>query len=249
MLKPRCFEPEELIHTGEPFEIKRFVLIQHIFYQGYDYSYLVNAEDMYPGRFAVVGALDVNDKNLVGKIKADSGTCVSGYRIPSAGKNENWLKGPEMERMWKAAADYGQAICLLRQTNVSLASIEDRLKKFPKTRVVIDHLGHVDYNNEKEVDAFLKLADYGNLFVKVSKFYGNGKMKVPYLDMLPWIKKVVSTFGSERLMWASDCPYQIMDGHSYKASVEILTKHADFLSEKDKQNLFRNTAERVYFRG
>ena len=75
--------------------------------------------------------------------------------------------------------------------------------------MVIDHYGHVDFNDKKEVEFLWRLSQLENVYLKISKYYGNGKKQVPYLDMLPFFKQVLERFGSERLMWGSDCPYQI----------------------------------------
>jgi predicted TIM-barrel fold metal-dependent hydrolase len=245
-LAPASFRAKDLIEEGSPFGIKRFVLIQHLFYHGYDYSYLGKVAAENTGTFAVVGALDKHDKNLANKIKNDAGTVVSGYRIPS--KNSSWLDGAGMDEMWNVAADYDQAICLLRNKNVLLESVYEKCRKFPKTRVVIDHYGHVDPNNKTEVEFLWRLSQMKNVYLKVSKYYGNGQAQPPYLDMLPFFKDVLRHFGSEKLMWGSDSPYQLNGQHSYRASYEILAKFADCLSPLDKQNIFQKTAEKVFFK-
>ncbi len=68
----------------------------------------------------------------------------------------------------------------------------------------------------------------------------------PYFDMLPVFKQVLEKFGSEKLMWGSDCPYQMEGQHSYQAAFEVLAKYADFMSPLDRQNIFQNTAEKVF---
>lgn len=246
-LKPSSFLAEDLIAAGAPFGFQRFVLIQHIFYHGYDYSYLKSVGEKYPGTFAVVGALNKKDPQIEQKIKEDAGTLVSGYRIPSR-DGEAWLLGTDMDRLWKLAADYDQAICLLRNRNVSLKSVYDKCRINPKTRVVIDHYGHVDFNDKKEVEFLWRLSQLENVYLKISKYYGNGKKQVPYLDMLPFFKQVLERFGSERLMWGSDCPYQIDSGHTYKAAYEVLAKYADFMTSEDRLNIFQTTSEKVFFR-
>ncbi|MCM8542998.1 MAG: amidohydrolase [Lentisphaeraceae bacterium] len=248
-VKPESFLAEDLMREGAPFGFSRFVLIQHNFYHGFDPSYLKFAAAKYPGRFAVVGSLDPQDENLDKKMKLDAGTVVSGYRVASKDKKNDWLIGQGHDLMWRSAEEYEQAICLLRNRNVSLQSVLDKCKKFPKTTVVIDHFAHVDFSDIKEREVLWALADLPNVYLKVSKFYGNGRKQPPYLDMLPFVEQVVQHFGSERLMWGSDCPYQLNKPHNYRDSFEIINSKATFLSAKDKENLFVKTAEKVFFRG
>ena len=68
-LKPSSFLAEDLIAAGAPFGFQRFVLIQHIFYHGYDYSYLKSVGEKYPGTFAVVGALNKKIHKLNKKLR------------------------------------------------------------------------------------------------------------------------------------------------------------------------------------
>ncbi|MCM8533464.1 MAG: amidohydrolase family protein [Lentisphaeraceae bacterium] len=246
-LSPSSFTAEDLIRAGEPSGVERFVLIQHIYYHGYDYSYFKKVSAQYPGKFAIVGAIHQDYPALEKKVEQDSKTNVSGYRIPSA-VGESWLEGKNMERFWQIAADFDQSICLLRNKNVSLKSVYEKCRKFPQTRVVIDHYGHVDLNNKEELNTLWRLSQLENVYLKVSKYYGNGAMTPPYLDMLPLLEQVVKRFGSEKLMWASDCPYQLEDGHTYKAAYELVAEKASFLSTTDKQNIFRDTAARVFFK-
>ena len=67
--------------------------------------------------------------------------------------------------------------------------------------------------------------------------------------MIPMIRRVVDAFGPQRLMWASDCPYQVQGNHDYDSSIALIRDRIDFLSDDDKQQMLRSTAERVFFSG
>ena len=83
--------------------------------------------------------------------------------------------------------------------------------------------------------------------MKVSAFYALGKKKAPYTDLGPMIRRLYEAFGPRRLMWASDCPYQVQGDHTYRDSIELVRSRLDFLSEDDREWLLRKTAERVFF--
>ena len=243
-LKPLSFPIQKLMSTAAPYGFERFVLIQHIYYHLWDYSYLTDCAAKYPEKIAVVGALDPIKSESLKTMESDP-AAVSGYRIASAGKKDNWLEATSA--FWNKAAELNKAVCLLRFANVSLQSIDQMCQKHPDTKVVLDHFGHVDPQDKTEVKALLALARHKNFYMKVSKFYGNGKKQLPYLDMLPFIKILNEIFGSQRLMWASDCPYQIQGGHNYASAVEVV-RQADFLSAQDRDNIFSKTAAKIYFR-
>jgi predicted TIM-barrel fold metal-dependent hydrolase len=65
--------------------------------------------------------------------------------------------------------------------------------------------------------------------------------------MGPLIRRVRDAFGPQRVMWASDCPFQVDPGHNYRDSIALIRDRLDFLSESDKTWMLRGTAEKVFF--
>lgn len=61
------------------------------------------------------------------------------------------------------------------------------------------------------------------------------------------IKRLYEAFGPQRLMWASDSPYQLQGGNNYRASISLIRDKLDFISAEDRQWLLAKTAERVFF--
>jgi predicted TIM-barrel fold metal-dependent hydrolase len=57
----------------------------------------------------------------------------------------------------------------------------------------------------------------------------------------------LDAFGPERLMWASDAPYQLGRGHTYEDSIALIRDRIEFLSDGDREWLLCKTAERVFF--
>ena len=82
--------------------------------------------------------------------------------------------------------------------------------------------------------------------VKASAFYALGQKKGPYLDIGPMIRRLLDAYGPERVMWASDNPYQVEPPHTYAASIELIRDHLK-LSDSDKEWILRKTAEKVFF--
>jgi predicted TIM-barrel fold metal-dependent hydrolase len=83
--------------------------------------------------------------------------------------------------------------------------------------------------------------------VKTSAFYALGKKKAPYTDMGPLIHRLRDAYGAHRLMWASDCPFQVQEGHTYANSIALIRDRLDFLTPEDKSWMLRKTAEKVFF--
>ena len=83
--------------------------------------------------------------------------------------------------------------------------------------------------------------------VKLSAFYALGKKQSPYTDLGPMIQKLVNAFGSQRLMWATDCPYQVQGSHTYADSIALIRDKLPFLRDEDRSWILSKTAEKVFF--
>jgi predicted TIM-barrel fold metal-dependent hydrolase len=123
--------------------------------------------------------------------------------------------------------------------------------RFPDTPVVIDHLARIGADGnvrDSDVRLLCRLAKHRHVYVKVSAFYALGRKQAPYTDLAPMIRRVFQDYGPQRLMWASDCPFQVEGGHTYEASLALVREHLEFLSRRDREWLLMGTAESLFFR-
>lgn len=248
-MQPASFTPEELFAHCRPAGVDRVVLIQMSFYQ-FDNRYMLDAIAQHPETFRGVAIIDHQKADTPETMQSLRKQGVTGFRLYADAKaTASWLDSPEMARMWKTAAETDQAICLLANPD-ALPSIQRLCRKFPKTTVVIDHFARIGVTGEinpQDLDNLCRLADHPRVFVKTSAFYALGKKQAPYLDLAPMIRRLRDTYGAQRLMWASDCPYQVEKGHTYAASIALIRDRLDFLTEEDKAWMLRKTAETVYW--
>ena len=247
-MRPPSFTPEELFAHARPCGVTRVVLIQMSFY-GNDNSYMLDMMARHKGVFSGVARIDQEDKprQAMRKLAARG---VRGFRVTAAGRPpDRWLEGDGPAAMWRCGADEGLAICPLIDPEF-LPSLDRMCRKWPKTPVVIDHLARIGIDGrirQKDLDNLCRLARHKGVCVKVSAFYALGKKEAPYLDLGPMIRRVLSAFGRERLMWASDSPFQVQPPHTYQAAIDLVRRGLDFLSEADRGWLLRKTAGRVFF--
>lgn len=248
-MQPPSFTAEELMKLARPVGVNRVVLIQMSFY-GFDNSYMLDMIAKSPKSFRGVAVIDQDARRPDGDMKRLKQKGVRGFRIyPKNQSHEHWLDGEGMHRMWTAGAKENLAMCCLINP-VDLPALDRMCRNFPNTPVVIDHLCRIGVSgriDEKEVKSLCDMARHKNVSVKVSAFYALGKKKPPYQDLAPMIKQIYEAFGPQRLMWATDCPFQATAGHGYEASIDLIKKGLDFLSAADKEWLLRKTAERVFF--
>lgn len=249
-MEPPSFTVEELQRQMKPVGVNRVVLIQMSFY-AYDNSYMLDAIRKFRGMFSGVAVIDQDANHpdvTMRKLKKQG---VRGFRIyPKNKPVDRWLDSKGMHAMWTAGAKEQLAMCCLMNPN-GLPALDRMCRKFPYTPVVIDHICRIGTGaiNPKDVKMLCDMARHKNVTVKVSAFYALGKKKPPYRDLSPLIKRVYDAYGPQRLMWASDAPFQVVKGHTYKASIDLIKNGLDFLSKDDKQWLLWKTAEKVFFQG
>lgn len=248
-LAPPSFTAEELLATAKAEQVERVVLICHHPYYGFDNSYFIDAVSRYPDRFRIVGALDDKKPGVDSRMKEMLRQGVTGYRIAPAVGGAQWLDSPGMELMWRTAASTRQAMCCLINPE-NLPQVAAMCERHRETPVVIDHFARIGVSGEvrrEDLDALCGLARFDNVYVKISAYYALGKKQAPYRDLVPMIKRLYETYGAQRLMWASDSPYQVANGHNYHDSIALVRDHLQFVSADERMWLLRGTAEKVYF--
>ena len=247
-LQPASFTPAELIRHAHPNGVKQVVLIQMSYY-GTDNSYMLDAMRDHPSVFSGVAVVDDNEHPDV-RMRELAKKGVRGFRIrPSGRQPDQWLTSDGMQAMWRCGAREGLAICHLIDPPY-LPSVDRMCRQFPDTPVVIDHFARIGVDGtirDSDLRQLCRLARHKNVTVKVSAFYALGARNPPYHDLNAMIRRVLDAFGPERLMWASDCPYQVQGNHTYHASIDLIRSGLESLSHNDRQWLLRKTAERVFF--
>jgi len=246
---PRVFSCEDILRHARPNGVRRVVLIQMSYY-GTDNSYMLEAVQRRPRVFAGIGVVDWNSSDLEAKMLRLAQQGVSGFRIfPQSLPAESCLEGEGLDRMFRCAAKHNLVLCLLINPE-ALPAVRRRCENFPDTPVVIDHLARLGMTGpvtETDTQALCALARYPRVKVKVSAFYALGNKKAPHLDLAPLIQRVYEAFGPKRLMWGSDCPFQVQS-ETYADSVSLVRDRLDFLSTADKERILRRTAEETFFR-
>ena len=229
----------------------------------------LDAAAAHPEQLRVVGAIDVEHlppTEVAAQMRELLPRRVTGFRLERLGDkgDPSWLQSEGAVEMWRTAAETKQAVCLMMHPP-DLPHVSDMCERFPDTVVVIDHMSSIGENKRfggtgiiepEDTAALVALARHPNVYVKVSAFYALGTGEAPYLELLPLIRALIAAFGCERLMWATDSPYQsfppgIREGEvgpgSYAASLALVKDALDGLSERERDWLLRRTAEKVYF--
>ncbi len=244
---PPRFTPEDLFRHSNPAGVTRIVLIQMSFYR-FDNRYMLDCIANHPGVFAGVGIVDPSKEPDRAMLALSKGG-VRGFRIVPGPFPATWLENEPMERMWRTGAEHRLAMCCLINPD-AIPSVARMCGRHPDTPVVIDHLARIGSDGtirDSEIRELCGLARFPQVKVKISAFYALGAKKPPYRDLGSFIRRVHEAFGPRRLMWASDCPFQVEDGHSYRDSIELIRSGLPFLKDEDRQWILERTAAETFF--
>lgn len=248
-MQPPSFTPEQLLAHCQPEGVDRVVLIQMNFY-GFDNRYMLAAIAERPKTFVGVGLVDPYADGVAQRLRDLVRQGVRGLRIhPADDEAKRWTSDEAMLSLWRTARDQGVAICPLINP-ADLPHVDAMCAKLPGLTVVVDHFARIGIDGrvtDQQLDALCGLARYPDVYVKTSAFYALGQRRPPHLDLAPLIRRVLDAFGPQRLMWGSDCPYQVQDEHTYHDSIALIRDRLDFLSAGDREAILRGTAESVFF--
>jgi predicted TIM-barrel fold metal-dependent hydrolase len=249
-IEPEVFDPAILSGHQQGTGVTRTVLIQMSFYQ-YDNSYMLDVIKADPQRYRGVAIVDDSVPGVGTRMKELGGKGVRGFRLYAfPDRTKDWADSAGIQEMWKVGGEEGLAMCCLTDP-ASLPVIQTMCEKYPDTTVVIDHFARIGAKgtiDPDELGQLLALAAFKNVYVKTSAFYALGLKTPPYTDLAPMIRQLRDAYGSARLMWGSDCPYQVQGDHTYAASVALVQEKLDFLSTEEKRDIMKETAEKVFFR-
>ena len=95
----------------------------------------------------------------------------------SRGDAKDWPTDKNVHQLWKLAADHDLAICPLINPE-DIPAVDALCKRFPNTRVVVDHFARIGVSGkiEKErLEQLCRLAEHPHTHVKTSAFYALGE--------------------------------------------------------------------------
>lgn len=244
----RQFLPGQILAHAQASGVDRIVLIQMSYY-GTDNQYMLDVIEDSPDIFRGIAIIDPRMQTVEKEMKRLAVRGIRGFRITiTSSEAKARLAEGAFDEMFRYGAALDLAICPLINPDV-LPELERVVSRFPDTPVIIDHLARIGVSGEikqDDVDNLCRLARYPEVRVKVSAFYALGAKQPPHLDLSPMIKQVFEAYGAERLMWASDCPFQIVN-EPYEASIALVRDHLDFLEQEDRERILRQTAEKFFF--
>ena len=253
-MQPPTFTAEQLLALMKANGVGRAVIIQHAPLHGYDNRYVIDTAHRYPGVFSVVGMINERTPHLRERLRDLRDQGVRGIRIGPTNNADrtlrydppNWLKEPGMQALWKHAAELGVALCPLLDGSF-LPGLCLMCAQHRDTVCVVDHFGRIDFDDPAQVRSLTRLAMNPNVYIKASAFRNLGDKRAPYDDVAPMVRVVVDAFGADRVMWGSDCPYQLNNGNNYADALALIREGMSDLSQDERNAILHGTAAKVFF--
>jgi L-fuconolactonase len=250
---------EKLVATLAAQGVVGACAVQRAHVYGYDNSYMLDCADRFPDLLDAVVVLDPLDHatgETLRTLVRERG--IAGVRFGSRDLGSgapDWLAAPAAASAWRAATDLGLPICvhvLHVQRDIVLPALAARLSDFPDAVVVVDHVGGAHAAKveqgwlaqqgrtagEEFPAMLLQLVDRANAVMKISDINLAGSP-----DPAGFVGKLVSHFGSGRLIWGSDIGQSRGD---FGAKVGAAKAAVAGLGPETRQAILHDNAVQLY---
>lgn len=237
-----------LIAAMDDAGVQKAAIVQASTCYGYDNSYVTDAISQYPSRFTAVASVDLLQPDAVRDVRRWIGRGVSGLRLFTGGSTAEFdtsaLDDSRSFPVWELCAETGLSMCL--QTNsTGLAQVAGLAKRFPKVRIILDHLSRPDITdgpNYKKAASLFALSVFENVYLKLTPriFQDSQRGKASPETFFP---RLIEVYGAERLAWGSNFPAS--EG-SMADNLEVAKRCLDCLKSEDRRWIFAKTAQKLY---
>lgn len=192
----------------------------------------------YPGRFAIMGELALDDlasRSRIATWRDHPG--MLGLRYLFLGEPARTrLQDGTPDWLWTDAERSGVPIAVLATD--SLREIGAIAERYPGLRLTIDHLGGRGGNTTlKDAAAMthmpelLALARHPNVAVKATGAPGYSSEAYPFPIMQTYLRQIYDSFGPHRMFWGTDITKMPV---SWRQCITMFTEELPWLTGKDK---------------
>jgi predicted TIM-barrel fold metal-dependent hydrolase len=237
--RPQLPEPmtiERVVPMIDAAGVDRVVIVPPTL-EGERVDYGQEAARRYPGRFATMGHVALDDPGEARRLATwKQQPAVLGVRLNVANQQAKWLTDGTADWFWPQAAKAGIPVMFL--TTGQLPLFGPIAERNPQLILIIDHMGvSSDAMKNNMMPATIAeaaaLAKYPNVSVKLSSVPLFSSQPYPFRDMTPHIRRLLDAYGPRRCYWGSDVTNSFAKA-SYRQRVTHFTEELDFLTEGDK---------------
>jgi predicted TIM-barrel fold metal-dependent hydrolase len=233
---PEPFTIERLVPMMNEAGVDRVVIVPPAL-EGTRLDYAQEAVRRYPGRFAIMGRIALDDPRTAERFprwKEQAG--VVGIRLNIAGEQARWLSDGTADWFWPAAEKAGIPVMFLTAGQTSLFG--PIAQRHPQLPLIIDHMGVASaalrtHGLATLIGQSAELARYPNVSVKLSSAPLFSSEPYPFRDVTPHIRRLFDAYGPRRCYWGTDITNSLAKA-TYRQRIMHFTEELAFLTEEDK---------------
>lgn len=228
--------------------IAQAVVVQASTIYGHDNSYVAKTVADHRDRFAGVFSVDVLAADGLDQMKRWLDAGLSGLRLFTTGTTmpgqATWLDDPKSFPVWAYAEAHEVPVCL-QMTADGIPMLKTLLARFPKVRVLLDHLARPKLDDGPpyaQAQALFDLADEPGVYLKLTHRTITAASEGASTPGA-FIGAVIERFGAGRIAWGSNFP--AAEGSLTDLLAEAQTALAT-LPERDQATIFSGTIAGLY---
>lgn len=200
-----------LLRAMDKSGVDKAVVVQASTVYGHDNRYVAETVKLHKDRMAGVFSADVLAADAVAQISRWLDAGLSGLRLFTTGSTmpgqAGWLDDPRSFPAWAFCEAHDIPVCL-QMTADGIPMLRGLLNKFPKVRVLLDHLARPQLQDGppyKLAASLFALADEPGVYLKLTSrnlagaASGQSSLQDFFAALLP-------RFGSGRIAWGSNFP-------------------------------------------
>lgn len=248
--KERSVTIDELVAAMDGGGVDKAAIVHSSTTYGFSNDYVADVLSFHPKRFTGVFSVNVTEADAPERMRYWYGRGMTGMRIYARGTTmkEAWLAldDPRTFPAWECASEMGISVATnMHGTGPGLGQIKSILQRYPKVRLIIDHLGRpaVDdgppYEGAKD---YYTLAGFQNCYLKLTPSALKSMIK-GRADTDTLLPKLVSVFGAHRIAWGSNYPASPGTMAEIVAACQKATRT---LTDSDREWIFARTAQELY---
>jgi predicted TIM-barrel fold metal-dependent hydrolase len=215
---------------------------------GTDNSYIVDAADIFPDEMRAIIIVDPQAPETPQVMSDYARRGIVGIRFFGVGVKDKsaWLSSPAAMKVWERADDLGLLVDIEAPAaggDVLIPVIEQMADRFPKLRIVLDHVflpdcTQPDYGIDGRFDGFAMRANIAVKFTSLSMDVIREKGIAPEAVL----RRTVDFYGADRTMWGSDIG---TSSGTYKAMVARAIDSTQLLTDDERRKVLHDTGRRI----
>ena len=212
-------------------------------------NWMLSLAEGHPFIKGIVGWVDLQDPNIIERLQYFSSfPKLKGFRHILQAEKPSFLQQPSFVRGISYLKNFNFTYDILIYPQHLKAALE-LVKKFPKQKFVINHLGKPAIAKghycewEKDIKS---LSEFENVYCKISGMVTEANWNTWTSENLrPYLDTVVKTFNTKRIMFGSDWPVCLLAA-SYGKWLQTVQQYFSSFSKNEQEDFFSGNAKQFY---